>query len=100
VDRPDIAQYPGLLGAAHDVDQADAVGGADPHEHLPDTGSSGGVDEGVVALGAHRLKHQEGGERVDEQRCSLGGADIVGQFDDGCRVGHPVVSPHRSEIAA
>ena len=58
MDRAEVAQHLGLLGAAHDVHQADAVGGADPHEHLPEVGGGGGVDEGGVALGAHRLDHR------------------------------------------
>ena len=95
MNRAEVAQHLGLLGATHDVHEADAVGGADPHEHLPKVGGGGGVDEGAVALGAHRLDHRQRGERVDEQRRALGGAHVVGQLHDRGRVGDAVVSPHR-----
>ena len=56
--RAEVAQHLGLLGAADDVHQADAIGGTDPHEHLPQVGGGRGVDERGVALGAHRLDHR------------------------------------------
>ena len=58
MDRAEVAQRLGQLGAADDVHQRDAVGSADPHEHLPEVGGGGGVDEGGVPLGAHRLDHR------------------------------------------
>ena len=96
MDRAEVAQHLDVLGATDDVHQADAVGGADPHEHLSEVGRGGGVDEGAVTLGAHRLDHRQRGQRVDEQRRALGAADVVGELDDRGRLGHAVVSPHRA----
>lgn len=55
-----------VLLATHEVDEWDAVGEADPIEHQAEVGGADGVDEGGVALHAHRLDHAEGGQRVDE----------------------------------
>jgi hypothetical protein len=95
MDCAEVAQHLDLLLAAHDVHQSDAVGGADPNEHLPEVGGGGGVDERAMALRAHCLDHRQRGQRVDEQRCALGGTHLVGQLHDRGCVGYTVISPHR-----
>ena len=94
--RADVPQHLNVLVAADHVDQADAVRGAYPHEHLAEIRRGGGVDERRVALGPHRLDHRQRGQRVDEQRGTFRRADVVGQLDESTRVGDAVVRPHRS----
>jgi hypothetical protein len=73
VARAELAQQLFLLGLAHDVDEADAVGDADPVQHLAEVRGRRRVDERLVAFHAHRLDHAEGGQRVDEARRAVGG---------------------------
>ena len=53
---------------AHDVDEGDAVGDAQPVEHLAEVRRRGGVDERGVALAPHRADVPEHGQRVHEAR--------------------------------
>ena len=65
-DCADCAQDILLLGFADDVDQRHLFFKAKLVKHLSQIGGSGRVDDGAVALPAHRLHHTQGGQRVDE----------------------------------
>ena len=57
----------------------DAVGEADPLQHLAEVRRRRGVHERGVALHPHRLDHAERGQRVDEARRALRRVGAVGQ---------------------
>ena len=62
----DLVQDIGLLLAAHDVDEADAVLDADLVEHLPEVRRGGGMHQRLVIFAPHGLGHAERGQRIDE----------------------------------
>ena len=68
----DLAQDVGLLRAAHDVDEADAVLEADLVEHLAEVGGGRGMHQRLVALAPHGLGHAERGQRIDEAGGAVG----------------------------
>lgn len=55
-----------LLLRANDIDQADPVLQADAVEHLAEVGGGSGMDQRLVAFGAHGLHHAERRQRIDE----------------------------------
>ena len=58
--RADAVQQLGLLGAAHDVHQADTVLLADLVQHLAEVRRGRRMHQCLVALALHRLGHAEG----------------------------------------
>ncbi len=69
----DLVQDVGLLLAADDIDEADAVLEADLVEHLPEIGGGGRMHQRLVTLAPHGFGHAERGERIDEAGGTLGG---------------------------
>ena len=83
----DLAQDVGLLLAAHDVDEADAVLDADLVEHLAEVGGGGGMHQRLVAFAPHGFGHAERGQRIDEAGRAFGRRGAVRQRQD-------ILGPH------
>ena len=84
-----------LLARAHDVDERDAVGEAQPVEHLAEVRGGGGVDERGVAFAPHRADQAEHGQRVDEARRPLDCGDAGRQLQALRHVDAAVLRVHR-----
>ena len=86
-----------LLGAAHDVDEGDAVGGAQISTSICPRFDAAAVCT-IRRCGPRRASSRRRLSAVIglmNNAAPLGGADVVGQLDDSGRVGDAVVSPHR-----
>ena len=79
VCRAEIAEQRLLRRAAHDIDERDAVGGADFDKHLPEIRGGSGVDECAVPLGAHQFDEGKRGQRINEARRAIARERAVGQ---------------------
>ena len=74
-----LPQDAGLLLAAHDIDQGNAVLQADLVEHLAEIGRSCRVNQRLVTLAPHGLGHAERGQRIDEAGGAFRRRRAVGQ---------------------
>ena len=91
----DAVQQLGLLGAAHDVHQADAVLLADLVQHLAEVRRGRRMHQCLVALALHRLGHAERGQRIDEPRSALGRRRAGRQGLAVGRLQEPILRVHR-----
>jgi len=94
VNRADPLQQRGLLGAADDVDQADAILEADLVEHLAQVRGRGGVDQGGVTLQAHGPDHAERRQRIDEAGRAVRRGRARWQHQAILRLHRPVLGVH------
>ena len=85
-----------LLGRPHDVDEVDAVGEAEPVQHLAEVGRRSRVHERRVTLATHRADETEHGQRVHEARRALDSRHPVGQLEALRHVDAPVLRVHRA----
>ena len=77
----------------------DAVGDAEPVEHLPEVGRRSGVHQRGVTFAPHRADHAERGQRVDEARRALHRRHAGGQLQALRDLDAPVLRVHRSRRA-
>ena len=94
--RADLAQDLGLLGAAHDIDEGDAVLEADLVEHLPEIGGGRRMHQRLVAFAPHGLGHAERGQRIDEAGGAVGRRRACRQRQAVGRLEGAVLRIHRA----